>query len=149
LIEKCYSLKYLYKRIRNKIKPQTANTFVDKNNAIVSNDKQIANEFKEYFETSYSSSITVDENFVQNLISKEGGNKNMNDILKSLKNFDPRKSQGFSKIRNFVFSRCQLSISKFLYVLFDEILKRTEIPVKMKVNSVTPVCKPGKDKKKF
>ncbi len=103
LIEKCHSLKYLYKTIRNKIKPQTANTFVDKNNAIVSNDKQIANEFKKYFETTYSSSIRVDENFVQNLISKEGGNKNnlkelhinMNNILKSLKNFDPRKSQGF------------------------------------------------------
>jgi hypothetical protein len=71
----------------------------------------------------------------------------MNDILKSLKNFDPLKSQGFSEIPNFVLSRCQLSISKFLYVLFDEILKRTEIPVKMKVNLDTPVGKLGKDKK--
>jgi hypothetical protein len=57
------ALKYLYKRIKNKIKPQTANTFVDKNNAIFSN-KQIANEFKKYFETIYSSSIKVDESQV-------------------------------------------------------------------------------------
>jgi hypothetical protein len=68
--------KVFVSRIRNTIKPQTANIFVDKNNVIVSNDKQIANKFKKYFETTHSSSITVDKNFVQNLIYKEGRNEN-------------------------------------------------------------------------
>ena len=73
----------------------------------------------------------------------------MSDILFTLNKFDIKKSSGNSEIPNFVFQYCPHSISKFLFILFNEILKRNQIPDKLKINLITPLCKKGKDKKLF
>ena len=76
-------------------------------------------------------------------------NISMNDILFALKNFEEHKSSGNSIIPNFVFKKCQNSICKFLFILFNEILKNSCIPIKMKKNIITPICKKAKPKTHF
>ena len=65
------------------------------------------------------------------------------------KQFNTNKSEGPTDIPNFIIKNCQNGISKFLFILYNQILKFRKIPKKLKISSITPIFKKGKNKSLF
>ena len=70
----------------------------------------------------------------------------MNDILRALNKFKFNKSQGPTPIPNLVLKNCVNGITKLLFVLYNSIIMHNEIPSQMKIASVSPIPKAGKNK---
>jgi hypothetical protein len=152
IIDKNDNFKCFYKYIKNMISEQANNVFVDEENNKITDSLEIAEKFNENFQAHFSKN--KDEDFViGNVLNDENILSNfeisMNDVVKSINEFDAKKSSGSSFIHNKLIKSCTNGICLFLYILFQKIVFFKEIPKQLKISSVIPIIKSGKNKSYF
>jgi hypothetical protein len=149
LIEKSDNFKTLYKTVKN-FKTESCSTFTHNNQVI--NAKQ---EICEYFSESFSSKFTQISYPSYNSISLTNQNKiteftiTLTDVLRGISNMKTSKSCIGSEIPTQLIKNCSETLSKVLFSFFNLMLKKGEIPLKLKEVTVLPVIKKGKKKELF
>ena len=151
IINESKNFSKLYKNIKYISKYQNSVSFIDSLGNTVINDNIIVNNFKNIFQSKFTSTNQLRElelsvNYANKL---EYIDISMNDILVSLKQFDFNKSEGLTFIKNIVLKNCLNGISKLLYCLYNKILEFRDIPNVLKKSIVSSILKGNKNKHLF
>ena len=106
------------------------NIFYDQNRVKYTDKVKIVTEFSRIYNTSDQNNVQLIINTQQNISSANEINFNMNEVVSALKKFNTNKSEGPTDIPNFIIKNCQNGISKFLFILYNQIVKFRKIPKK-------------------